>query len=65
MRKVAVEYSKAINMVVKMKDRRGKPKGRVEMIMQIDPMAVVPPNSPPTTDVSTVRAYLHNFYAYE
>ena len=63
MRKVAVAYGKAVNMVVKMKDKRGKPKGRVEMIMQIDPMAVIPPNSLVTTDVSTIRAYLPNCYA--
>ena len=37
LRAVGVEYNKAVTMVVKMKDKRGKPKGRVELTLQVDP----------------------------
>jgi hypothetical protein len=39
LRAAGVEYSKAVTVVVKMKDKRGKPKGRIELIMQVDPSA--------------------------
>lgn len=39
LRTAGVEYSKAVTVVVKMKDKRGKPKGRIELIMQVDPSA--------------------------
>jgi hypothetical protein len=39
LRAAGVEYGKAVTVVVKMKDKRGKPKGRVELILQVDPSA--------------------------
>jgi hypothetical protein len=39
LRAVGVEYGKAVTVVVKMKDKRGKPKGRLELILQVNPSA--------------------------
>ena len=41
LREVGVMYGKLVVATVKMKDKRGKPKGRVEVAMRIDPVAPV------------------------
>ena len=51
-KKVGVRYSESIKLCVKMKDKRGKPKGRVELELQIDPKAVLTPSPVLSTDVS-------------
>lgn len=39
LRTMGTGYSRAVTVAVKMKDGRGRPKGRVELVLQVDPMA--------------------------
>lgn len=39
LRRMGAGYSRAVTVAVKMKDGRGRPKGRVELVLQVDPMA--------------------------
>ena len=64
-KKVGVRYSESIKLCVKMKDKRGKPKGRVELELQIDPKAVLTPSPVLSTDVSYHNRHLYlYFYLY-
>lgn len=39
LRSVGTGYSRAVTVAVKMKDGRGRPKGRVDLVLQVDPVA--------------------------
>lgn len=40
LRAMGTGYSRAVTVPVKMKDGRGRPKGRVELVLQVDPMPI-------------------------
>ena len=63
-RSVGVAYGKEVNMMVKMKDKRGKPKGRVEIIMQIDPIVIISQPSVITSNSLTVSNARTFFYIF-